>query len=491
MKNYFIFCSIFVILFQCVSQVSAGTGKPNINENEIELLKDELSRLKETVEKLQEVIEKQQSVLEKLQNEKEDKFAKEKPNLSDGNESTTEAKAKEKEDKGIEAEIAKVLSEEKSSIQPLYSTKIGDSTLKLMDISFDSLFSMGTSTARESEIDKLHGGSHDPVKRGFTTQNLEFSMLGAIDPYLNGEAHLIFQIDKEGKSELEVEEAFLTTQSLPYGLQIKAGTYFTEFGRLNPQHPHTWAFVDQPVINTRLFGGDGLRGPGARLSWLTPLSWYSEIFGGVQNANGETAFSFLNEEGEDFSGYTLKNREVKSLEDMLYSTHWLNSFSLSDELTLNVGASALFGPNATGDDNKTNIYGTDIYLKWTPLTNDRGFPFVAWQTEFMKRDYEAGKSKKDLDDWGLYSHILWGFKKNWVSGLRYDFADGDGAPNDYLRDRRYRISPNLTWYPTEFSKLRLQYNYDKAEHINGNDGEEHSAWLQFEFMLGSHPKHKL
>jgi hypothetical protein len=108
----------------------------------------------------------------------------------------------------------------------------------------------------------------------------------------------------------------------------------------------------------------------------------------------------------------------------------------------------------------------------------------------MKRDYEAGESKDSLDDWGLYSQLLWGFKRNWVWGLRYDLADGDGALTDYLRNRRYRISPNLTWYPTEFSKIRLQYNYDKAEHISDNDGEEHSVWLQFEFMLGSHPKHK-
>lgn len=373
---------------------------------------------------------------------------------------------------------------------PPYGIPPSSNMLKLMDISFDSLFAAGGSTAGEDEIDKLQAGSHDPKKRGFTTQNLELSMLGAVDPYLNAETHLIFQVDKEGESRIEVEEAFLTTQSFPYGLQLKAGTYFTEFGRLNPQHPHSWDFVDQPVISSRMFGGDGLRTPGARVSWLTPLPWYSEVLAGVQNANGETAFSFLNEEGEDFSGYTLISRDVRSASDLLYSARWLNSLSLSDETTLNLGASALFGPNASGQDNRTNIYGADIYLKWKPLVNDRGFPFVASQTEIMKRDYQAGQTKDDLDDRGLYTQLLWGFKRNWVAGLRYDFADGNGAATDSLRDRRHRISPNLTWYPTEFSKLRIQYNYDKAEHIDGRDGDEHTIWIQYEFMLGSHPKHK-
>jgi len=373
----------------------------------------------------------------------------------------------------------------------LFSKQIGSSTVRLMDISFDSLFTAGGSTARESEIDKLQAGSHDPKKRGFTTQNLEFSMLGAVDPYFNGEVHLVYQIDSSGESQLEVEEAFLTTQTLPYDLQLKAGTFFVEFGRLNLQHPHSWDFVDQPVVNSRMFGGDGLRGPGARLSWLAPLPWYSEILGGIQNANGETAFSFLSVAGEDFAGITLIERDVRTAEDFLYSTRWLNSLDLNEEITLNVGVSSLWGPNASGLDNQTNIYGTDFYVKWNPVGNDRGFPFASWQTELMKRDYEAGEEKDNIDDWGLYSQVLWGFKKNWVAGMRYDLADGDGVDTtDHLRDRRRRVSPNLTWYPTEFSKVRLQYNYDKAEHIDVNNGDEHSIWLQYEFMLGSHPKHK-
>ena len=53
---------------------------------------------------------------------------------------------------------------------------------------------------------------------------------------------------------------------------------------------------------------------------------------------------------------------------------------------------------------------------------------------------------------------------------------------DPQRLSRWRISPNLTWYPSEFSKIRLQYNYDDRERI----GVDHSVWLQFEFLLGAH-----
>jgi len=55
-----------------------------------------------------------------------------------------------------------------------------------------------------------------------------------------------------------------------------------------------------------------------------------------------------------------------------------------------------------------------------------------------------------------------------------------------LRNDCWRLSPNLTWYPTEFSKIRLQYNYDDQAIF----GTASSVWLQFEFLLGAHAEHK-
>jgi hypothetical protein len=105
-----------------------------------------------------------------------------------------------------------------------------------------------------------------------------------------------------------------------------------------------------------------------------------------------------------------------------------------------------------------------------------------------------------LTDYGLYTQLLYGFRHGWVAGVRVDYVTGergdyerlnlsvDGEPlgRDPQRAQRWRISPNLTWYPTEFSKLRLQYNYDDRKGV----GVDHSVWLQFEFILGAHAAHK-
>lgn len=366
-----------------------------------------------------------------------------------------------------------------------------------LDLSLVGLFAAGGSTA--DDLEDLEGGAHDPQQRGFNVQNVELTLSGAVDPYFRGQGNLIFQVDADGESTLELEEAYLESISLPWNLQLKGGHYFTEFGRLNPTHPHTWDFVDQPLVNARFLGGDGLRNPGARASWLAPTPFYSEVFVGAQNSQGETAESFRSDhEGELYLGRPAVETRVRTLGDLLYNVRYAASWNLSDEQTVLAGCSGAFGPNASGSHTDTRLYGLDLFYKWKSRHHSKGFPFVSWQTEWMYRDYEAGAWTGDADnpavphqrlrETGLYSQVCWGFHRGWVASLRGDYVSGaDGAFGSGPETlERWRLSPALTFYPSEFSKLRLQYNYDDREGL----GEDHSVWLQFEFLLGAHAAHK-
>lgn len=397
----------------------------------------------------------------------------------------------------------------------------GPTTLRLIDISLDALFAAGSSTARDEELSRLQAGGHDPRKRGFTVQNVELSLSGAVDPYMTGEAHVVYFIDPvEGESVVELEEAFLTSQALPLGLteagfQIEAGQFFTEFGRINPQHPHQWEWLDQPVVNSRLFGPDGLRGAGFRTGWLVPFTpWFSQFHLGMQNANGETMTSFLaNEESaaeRSPEARPFTDRPVRSFEDLVYLLRWENGFDLSDTVSAKIAGSGLHGPNFTGPDGETWIYGADLLLKWRPLSASRGWPFVIWQTEIMGRDYFADDARDEGDDpvdpaddtvfasenfrdWGFYTQLIHGFAPGWALGGRFEYAGGEGPladdrQNDAFRDDRLRVSPILVYHPTEFSRLRLQYNYDRAAHLPGD--EAHSVWLGVEFLFGAHAAHQ-
>lgn len=365
-----------------------------------------------------------------------------------------------------------------------------DNNYSGLKIGLSGLFSAGASSVDNDDLQSLQAGGHDPDKNGFTIQNIELSIGATVDPYFDGQVNLIFLIDEEGETVVELEEAYFTTRQLPWGLQVKAGQYFTEFGRQNVLHPHSWDFVDQPVILSRLFGGDGLRSQGVRLSWLMPVEWYSEWLLGAQNAKGETVSSFLSAEGESISSYSLINRDARGLSDLLYSVRWLNGVDITDSLSVNVGVSALTGPNASSTDTKTQVYGADIYMKWQAEHSQKGYPFVSWHTEWLKRHYEVPDLVTgDLQDRGYFSQIRWGFTTSWVAGLRWEYATANGDnSDDAFRDTRKRWSPNITWYPSEFSRLRLQYNRDITEFMVEKTAD--TLWLQLEFSLGGHMAHQ-
>ena len=488
--------------------------------NEVGQLKKQLQQMQDNFEKISRA---QQQQIEAL-TRKLDEFTK-------AQASPPVAAPKSEEQKKLEAQWAAELSKDSAT-----NAALADSALKkpwsasdpmrvfgsgssYLNVSLDGLFAAGGSTA--TDIPSLQLGGHDPNQRGFTVQNVEAVFEGFVDPYFRGQANLIYQINAEGESVFELEEVYAETLALPGNLQLKAGQYFTEFGRHNPTHPHAWSFVDQPLVNGRFLGGDGLRNPGARLSWLMPTPFYSELFFSAQNSHGETAQSFRNEhEGAPFLGRVNRVGRVKSVGDLLFTPRYAASFELSDTQTLLLGASGIFGPNASGTDTDTQIYGVDAYWKWKPANHHGGFPFVSWQTEAMLRRYQAGAfsnddngnglldpdeadvfgdglahtvSRETLTDVGFYTQLAYGFRKGWVANLRGEYVTRTERASyerlfgdDSDRMARWRVSPNLTWHPSEFSKLRLQYNYDRGQVF----GDEHSIWLQLEFLLGAHSAHK-
>ncbi len=368
-----------------------------------------------------------------------------------------------------------------------------------MNISFDGLFALAYSSARD--LNDIEVGDHDPQQRGFNARNIELALNGAVDPYFEGFANIVFKLDNDNETEVEVEEAFMQTTSLPFNLQLKAGQFCAAFGRLNPVHPHAWEFVDTSLVNGLFLGPDGLRGVGAQISWTLPLPWYSQLIFASQNGRGGTGFSFRNpgDDGMFFDRITT-DREARGLQDFVWIPRWENSVDLSPTQVVLAGVSGAFGSNETGANSRTQIYGADFLYKWKSSHAEGGFPFVKWQTEFMYRRFQAGRGANEsfpvaetFHDWGLYSQVLWGFKKGWVAGIRGDFIDMQDSEftDDLDRQSRWRISANLTWYPTEFSKIRLQYNQDFLEkNFFLSARQVESIFLQWEFILGAHGAHK-
>jgi hypothetical protein len=395
-----------------------------------------------------------------------------------------------------------------------------------LEVSLNVMVAAGTSTERDAVLPLLQGGGHDPRTRGITLQQVELSVSGSVDTWLDAEAHIVSSLDPAtNETFVELEEAFATTTSLPAGFQVKAGHYLTEFGRINPEHPDEWDWLDQPIILTRVFGPDGMRAPGASVRWALPTERSLELFAGVQNANGETMASMLaNEEyyGErPIGGRPFVARDVQALGDMAWSVRVASRVELGETQSARLGASAVFGPNATGDGATTAIYGVDFALDWQPAADAHRHPLVSLSGEWVARDFQAASGldadgtttipAQTLRDYGGYVQALYGFAEGFDVGLRAEWVTGSGASyqlgdagaapptaggfvdrnTDIFRGDRMRWSPMVQWRPSESSRIRLQYNYDNVANELVDVGDQvHSIWLGFEVILGKHHAHE-
>ena len=120
-----------------------------------------------------------------------------------------------------------------------------------------------------------------PARAASASRETELGLSASIDPWLRGAANIALQPDNT----VSVEEAFVQTTSLGNGLTLKAGRFFSGIGYLNPQHAHTWDFVDAPLAYQAMlgtqFGDDGVQ-----LRWLAPTDQYLEL--GVEVGRGRS-----------------------------------------------------------------------------------------------------------------------------------------------------------------------------------------------------------
>lgn len=336
----------------------------------------------------------------------------------------------------------------------------------------DMALILDTALAAFSVDEPLQGGGHDPTRSGFNFQQLELSIRSNVDPYFRFDANLVFS-----PFGVEVEEAYASTLSLPLGLKARAGQFLTRLGRLNGTHPHAWSFVDQPIVLSKFVGGEGNRGLGAELAWLTPLPWYSELFFSANNADGECCAR---------SYYGADDLGVHSPADLMLTGAFKQFFTLGDDLGILWGLSTQLGPNPSGQGNHSALVGTDLYLKYQPGKSIRRSS-LALTLELLQRSRQLPGVL--LIDYGGYLQLVWqatphletGIRAERVTGLEADPLDPDWTT------ARSRYSAQVTWKPSHFSRLRLQGSVDWPEWL---ESPVYAGILALEVTAGAHGAHE-
>lgn len=322
-----------------------------------------------------------------------------------------------------------------------------------------------------SRDDPQQLGAHDPNQTGFNLQQLEMHLASNVDYLFRMEGNLVFSLFG-----VEVEEAYATTLALPAGLQVRAGQFLNRFGETNATHPHSWNFVDQPLVLGKFMGPEGSRGLGVEGSVLLPLPWYAEWVVSAQNVEGACC-------ARSYEG--ANENVVKSPADLLTTTALKQFTKLSSHFGLRWGLSYQTGPNASGQDNRTEVYGADVYLRYRP-TASQNRAALSFKAELLHRRRQV--PHRVLTDNGGYAQLVWNMTPQWETGARYERVTGitnDTLDPDWTDDRE-RITLQATFYPSHFSRFRLQAFRD---HLTWESGADYGAFFALETMIGAHGAH--
>lgn len=327
--------------------------------------------------------------------------------------------------------------------------------------------------------------------RGLGLDESELTLAGNIDDRYYGRLTAALH-DDDGETAVELEEAFVETLALPYGLNLRAGRFFSDIGYLNAKHAHTWDFADEPLAYRAFLGGQ-YRDDGLQLRWLAPTDLLVEA--GVEAFRG--------------AGFPAGGAANRGLGAATAFVHLGGDFNVSN--SWRVGFSRLhadaenrdgdFAGTATSFSGTSDVNIVDAVWKWAPNGNAYRRNFTL-QAEYFDRD-ESGVV--DLNDgarnsnysgaqYGYYIQGVYQFMPRWRVGARYDrlHSDNRGADPTVLTDAGLlddghdpqRYSLMLDYSHSEFSRIRLQFNRDESQPEADNQ-----LILQYIMSLGAHGAH--
>ena len=342
------------------------------------------------------------------------------------------------------------------------------------------------------------GGEAGLAAEGFSLGHSEITLSNNIDDKFFGQLTLAIA-EHDGSTEVELEEAFFETLALGHGFTVRGGRFYSGIGYLNQQHEHAWDFQDAPLIYRGLFGNQYFD-DGLRLTYIMPTDLFielgSEVFAGGQYPAGG-----------QHSGVGSWTAFVNLGGDIGVSHSWQSGISYwsADDIEREYGGHDHGGagevPLFAGD---SNIVGLNAIYKWAPNGNYRERN-VKLQFEYFDRDeegdlimlnsdpVEASTLNSRQDGW--YAQVIWQFVRTWSVGLRYDMADSDNTGSDEaVLDEAGLVSHGHTpkraslmaqWLPSEYSRIRLQYNRDDSYQVTDDQ-----VFLQYTFSMGAHGAHQ-
>lgn len=323
-------------------------------------------------------------------------------------------------------------------------------------------------------------------------RELEVAFQAAVDPYFRGDVFLGIS-DEEG---IAIEQAYLTTTSLPWALEGRIGRFLMPFGKQNLTHRHDLHTVEYPWVLQAFLGPEGLKGTGLYASRVfSPFGFYQELIATAVDGLGEPA-----------EGLVVEEPINKRLGGLGYSARLRNYVDLSEAANVELSFSGMTGKVAhplgvtDPEEDAVNAFATrqttlaaDLTFRWRPLQQGLYRSLIV-QGEVMRQVNDDPGATIQLPDGttvdfegprrsftGAYAFGRWQLGRRSFIGARFDWLQDPTADGEELTAG----SAYLQFFPSEFSKLSAAF-----ERLNPAVGDGvNRILLQATFSIGPHKPH--
>ena len=295
-------------------------------------------------------------------------------------------------------------------------------------------------------------------------REFEFSFQSALDPYTRTKIFVTREEDfeiaglpDEGEEEeaggFEIEEGYMYWVGLPGGFGAKVGKFRQELGLYNRWHTHALFEVERPLAAVMFLGEDGLIQTGGAITLPTIT---------IGPATQTVTFEVTRGDNEAlFAGGNAPS----------YLGRFQNFWDLGASAYFQLGATGVIGDN---DDLSldSRLLALDFAFRWTPSGQSR------YRDLQLKGEWYLAERDTDIEQLnggGGYFQANYRLGLRWILGARADYVDGFGVGPDI-----FQLVPTLTYWQSEWVRIRLQHNYLKPTGLSGN----HTLLLQFVWAMG-------
>jgi len=151
----------------------------------------------------------------------------------------------------------------------------------------------------------------------------------------------------------------------------------------------------------------------------------------------------------------------------------------------------------------TTFYGADLVYKYYFAADHA----ITWQNEYIYREMDgtkyipsdtgdtfANQIAQKKEQAGYYTELIYQHDRNWRAGVRYSALNQNDITANIKKldvpDDMYVTTAMLEYNPSEFSRLRLQYNYNSSLYDEeGDKNNKNEIVLQFNYAIGAHGAH--